>query len=599
MRVPVYQQQVTPQIPSVRTQVQVPDGAAGVAVKPIDTTAGIAQGVESLRLGIMKLQENKEQFELAQTVTEFRRRNTEFLNAKDTGIFAQQGENVFGSTERYTKFATELAEELAKSRKWSGPARQRFISAIDNVVNYSTQSVMRFEQDASEKVKNAVFEGTIAQAYQDASAHVRDEALFRDALDTAVSASVERWAPFGQEKVAAETKKLESQFYSLRIASILQDDPRAAQAMFEKNRNALLPDMQVRLDASIKNKMELIETQEMGDQLIRRFGSNEAAGLAFIRKNFEGEEERRYVAEFKTRSSELRSRMAQGRAALSKSQTGFYKVLKTAVDNGQTFSLAQLNSFVKDGKLSADHVPTLLTHQAERDTRPRITQRLVANLAAEGTDFYALSETEQEEKINAEAWRMAGYPTGSKKRSEDYAAYLEYKLKTGDADKETVKREVKRGLISAKAGADALERAQAYSKAQGYTLKQHHNALEDLLRNQYGLDKATAQKWLLKFEQKAEGVSKKDEHYDENLDKVGEEIAAQAFVDEKLPKTSWGFFRSGAAEALDKFIEFSVETPGIGVYGERKRKADVQKKLAELDKKTTKEVTQNAGKQQK
>ena len=597
MRVPVYQQQVTPQIPSVRTQVQVPDGATGVAVKPMDMTAGIAQGVEGLRLGLVKMQENREQFELAQAVTEFRRRNTEFLNAKDTGVFAQQGENVFGSTERYTKFATDLADELVKKRKWSGAAAQRFMTAINGVMNYSTQSVMRFEQDASEKVKNAVFEGTIAQAYQDAAANVRDEALFKDALDTAVSASVERWAPFGKEKVAAETKKLESQFYALRIASILQDDPRAAQAMFEKNRNALLPDMQVRLDASIKNKMELIETQEMGDQLIRRFGSNEAAGLAFIRKNFEGEEERRYVAEFKTRSAELRSRLAQGRAALGQAQSGFYKAVRNAMDQGQQFTPAQLNAFVKDKKLSADNVPKLLTYQEDQWTRPRIEHRLVASLAAKDQDFYALPEEQQEAMINAQAWNneigaIGNFRVLADRRAEDLA----YGLKTGTVSEAKVKRDAKRGLISNARAASIIEEAKGYTKAQGQTLKQYHDALKGLLKDQWGFDATAVNTYLSEFEKGERLISKKSDDYDDRLDKLGESIAAKAQTEMQVNLKGMFWGKSKAGEAFDSYKGLHYETPGLNRPA-RSGKTKTVAGLEKLHKENPKEVTQNAGKQ--
>ncbi len=588
MRVPVYQQQVTPQIPSVRTQVQVPDGATGVALKPVDTSAGLAQGVESLRLGIMKLQENKEQFELAQSVTEFRRRNTEFLNAKDTGIFAQQGENVFGSTERYTKFATDLAEELAKNRKWSGPARQRFMSAIDNVVNYSTQSVMRFEQDASEKVKNAVFEGTIAQAYQDASMNVRNEELFRDALDTAVSASVERWAPFGKEKVAAETKKLESQFYSLRIASILQDDPRAAQAMFEKNRNALLPDMQVRLDASIKNKMELIETQEMGDQLIRRFGSNEAAGLAFIRKNFEGEEERRYVAEFKTRSSELRSRIAQGRAALGQAQSGFLKELKGRMDQGEKFTPAQLNAFAKEGKMSADGVPKALAYQEALRTRPHIVDRLAKEMGTRGENFYTLPPKEQEDRINAEAWGMAnGTKNGWKESRDKFVNDLTNALKFGQTGEDTVKLAVKRGLISNQTGDDIIEKKKRYSQAQVIVTKQNRTALEGLLKK-WGLDKTSIDLRLYDFDKVVENIDRKSTDFDDRVHKAREKIAAGAAETYEVSFTGlWGKTKAGNDFDTFSALRFVSDPPD-----EQKIQANLEKKYKE----TSKEVTQNAGK---
>ena len=152
MRVPVYQQQVTPQIPSVRSQVQVPDGATGVALQPIDTTAGITQGVESLRLGLMKMNENREKFMLASAVNEYRRANTEFLHAKDTGVFAKKGKDVFGVTQQFDEFSTKTRDNIAKQYRMNGEAKNRFLEATSSLYNSSLASVMTHEQRETDAV---------------------------------------------------------------------------------------------------------------------------------------------------------------------------------------------------------------------------------------------------------------------------------------------------------------------------------------------------------------------------------------------------------------------------------------------------------------
>lgn len=342
MRVPVYQQQVTPQIPSVRSQVQVPNGATGVAVKPIDTTAGITQGVESLRLGLMKMNENREKFMLASAVNEYRRSNTEFLHAKDTGLFAKKGKDVFGISQAYDEFSSKTMEDIAKRYKMSGVARDRFVEATSALYNASLSSVMQHEQRETDAAQQMEWKTMITDSLNAVALSPYDDAVCEENWKIMAGAIAQQFAPFGDQVVDSKVAEARSQYVITRLAPMIEDNPKAAGAFLKAHSNELTGDDRLKAQKAVDAKLDVIKVQEMTDDLVRRFRGREDLAFKFVHKNMEGDMENKMIASLKSRYAEEKIRVQSAATSLASRQNALAKAYKQAADAGQFVTKNQL-----------------------------------------------------------------------------------------------------------------------------------------------------------------------------------------------------------------------------------------------------------------
>lgn len=342
MRVPVYQQQVTPQIPSVRSQVSVPDGAAGVAVKPIDTTAGIAQGVESLRLGLVKMQENRDKFMLASAVNEYRRSNTEFLHAKDTGLFAKKGKDVFGISQQYDEFSSKTMEDIAKRYKMSGAARDRFVEATSALYNASLSSVMQHEQRETDAAQQAEWKTMINDSLNAAALSPYDDAVCEENWKIMAGAIAQQNAPYGDKVVESKLAEGRSQHLMARLAPMLEDSPKAADAFLKAHNGELTGDDRLKARKAVDAKLDVIKVQEETDRIVKRFGGNEAAALKFVHAKFEGPMENHLASSVKSRYTELKIRSIGAASARAQAQNGMFKQINSLQSKGHIFTEDQI-----------------------------------------------------------------------------------------------------------------------------------------------------------------------------------------------------------------------------------------------------------------
>lgn len=344
MRVPVYQQQVTPQIPVERSQVTVPEGAAGVAVKPVDTTQGLVQGVESLRLGLVKLNENREQFMLASAVNEFRRANTQYLHAKDTGVFAQKGGQVFGVSGRYDEFAQKTMGDIAKKYKMSGLVLDRFIGSTNALRDSSLSSVMAHEQRESDVARNEVWKSTIADTLNNVALNFNDDKAFNEEVQIGLGAVAQMWAPYGDQVVSSKMNELMSQCQVVRVGAMLEENPKAADAYLKAHKSEFTGADYMKVQKAVDNQMEVIKVQETTDFLVKKFRGNEAAALQFAHKNYEGQFENSLVSALKSRFSEQKLETQLARAGQTARQNAAMQALFADASKGTFYTDEQLRA---------------------------------------------------------------------------------------------------------------------------------------------------------------------------------------------------------------------------------------------------------------
>ena len=369
MRVPVYQQQVTPQIPSGRSQVSVPEGAAGVAVRPIDTTAGIAQGVESLRLGLVKMQENRDKFMLASAVNEYRRSNTEFLHAKDTGVFAKKGKDVFGISQQYDEFSSKTMEDIAKRYKMSGAARDRFVEATSALYNASLSSVMTHEQRETDAAQQQEWKAMASDTLSNIALCYADDNAFNENVQFGLSAISQQWEPYGDQVRDSKMREYLSQCQVQRVAAMLEESPKAAGAYLEKHKGDFAGDDYLKVKKAVDNKLDVIRVQETTDMLVQRFRDKRSM-LAYIHKNFEGKEENDLITAAKARWSEKELSIAEMQAAHNRGlRANFSALYRNYWSQGKTAPVETIEKMYAQGQLSDSGYKSALDNNALLSSR--------------------------------------------------------------------------------------------------------------------------------------------------------------------------------------------------------------------------------------
>lgn len=531
MRVPVYQQQVTPQIPSVRTQVQVPAGATGVALKPVDTSAGLTQGVESLRLGLMKMNENREKFMLASAVNEYRRSNTEFLHAKDTGLFAKKGKDVFGISQAYDEFSSKTMEDIAKRYKMSGVARDRFVEATSALYNASLSSVMQHEQRETDAAQQAEWKTMINDSLNAVALSPYDDAVCEENWKIMAGAIAQQNAPYGDKVVESKLAEGRSQHLMARLAPMLEDSPKAADAFLKAHNGELTGDDRLKARKAVDNKLDVIKVQETTDALVKKFRGNEQAALQYIHKNYEGDMENKMISSVKSRFSEMKIRAYNAASAQTAQINKNYKIVEQDIrKNGTQYDPAELRKIFPEDKAAA-----LIALMDEQLSYRKAKVRAERNPAYAGA-----TRDEQDEMILRER--------GISKRQHlsDWQTCWN-RVVNREADEDDVKGWVGSGVLFRREGAELVEMMKNLSDENAAVLKSATKEVRDTfaeLSNTYSRERYPnfdPEGAVAAFEREAGRLSKKGERYPEAI----EMLKAKAFTTaldshSGLPMESWG-----------------------------------------------------------
>ena len=499
MRVPVYQQQVTPQIPSVRTQVQVPDGATGVALKPIDTSQGIAQGVESLRLGLVKLNENREKFMLASAVNEYRRANTEFLHAKDTGVFAKKGKNVFGVTQQYDEFSSKTMEEIAKRYKMSGAARDRFVETTSSLYNSSLSSVMQHEQRETDAAQQAEWKTMADDSLSNIAMCYADDNAFNEQMQLGLGAVAQQWDPYGDQVKDSKMREYMSRCHMVRVGAMLEASPKAAGAYLEKHKGDFAGDDYLKVKKAVDAKLDTIKVQEITDWIMKRFGGNEAAALKYIHAHYEGDMENHLVSSVKTRYSELKIKSYSASSARA-AQVGasFKSVKQDIIRNGTQYNPDDLRRVLPE-----DKVTELMAVMEEQLSYKKAKAR------AERDPAYATASQEEQDSMIRRQMRIPERVYLSNVQS------IWQRVVAREADEDDIKGWMANGTVSRRIGNDLIEMVKNLTAQNANVLKNETKFLNDEFKRVAGSGGLTPEmeKAMAEFQMESMNIDPKSKDY--------------------------------------------------------------------------------------
>lgn len=394
MRVPEYRRQVADVVPSTRIKGDVPDLAADVYKADAAGAKAVGEGLNALRLGLEARQEKQDQFQLASAVNEFRRANTEYLHARDGGVFSRKGGQVFGISEQYDQYAQTTMDDIAKRYKMSGRVRESFIGAAGALRDSSLSSVMRYEQRETDAARELEWKTMAAETLSNAALCASDDAAFNEELNVGLGAVAQQFAPYGDEVVGRKLKEFASQCHGTRVAALLDDDPRGAEAYLKSHEREFTGTDLLRLKKAVGDRTETIRVQETADGIMRRF-ADESAALSYVRSRYEGERENRLVSEVKRRFGEAESRKRAAEDERTRAQNEVYKARWRDIEGGKFFTE---NDLAADG-LRPDQVSLLMGKQELKRKRRSIE----GDLKAQDPLFSMLPEDERETKVRRRA----------------------------------------------------------------------------------------------------------------------------------------------------------------------------------------------------
>ncbi len=394
MRVPEYRRQISDVVPSERVQTTVPDLASSVYSAGASKAQAIAGGLKSLSVGVELRQEKQDQFQLASAVNEFRRANTEFLHAKDTGVFAKKGKDVFGISRQYDGFSSKTMEDIAKRYKMNDRVRQAFMGSTNALRDASLSSVMGYERRETDAARELEWKAMADEALNGAALCAKDDGAFGENLETGLGAVAQQYAPYGDEVVGRKLKEFASQCHGTRVAALLDEDPRAAEAYLKSHEGEFMGTDLLRLKKAVGDRVETIRVQETADGIMRRF-ADESAALSYVRSRYEGERENRLVSEVKRRFGEAESRKRAAEDERTRAQNEVYKARWRDIEGGKFFTE---NDLAADG-LRPDQVSLLMGKQELKRKRRSIE----GDLKAQDPLFSMLPEDERETKVRRRA----------------------------------------------------------------------------------------------------------------------------------------------------------------------------------------------------
>lgn len=450
MRVPEYRRQISDVVPSERVQTTVPDLASSVYSAGASKAQAIAGGLKSLSVGVELRQEKQDQFQLASAVNEFRRANTEFLHAKDTGVFAKKGKDVFGISRQYDGFSSKTMEDIAKRYKMNDRVRQVFMGSTNALRDASLSSVMGYERRESDAARTAEWKAMADEALNGAALCAKDDGAFGENLETGLGAVAQQYAPYGDEVVGRKLKEFASKCQASRVATMLEDDPRAAEAYLKSHEREFTGTDLLRLKKAVGDRVDVIRVQETTDGLVRRFGS-EAAALAHVRKTYEGDMENKLVTAVKSRFGEMRIARNDAEKAVTQRQNGAFAALREEYwDNGKTVPQMQLETMHRSGQLSDSGYASALNYNRsliDRAGKVRWAQDHIEN-------WGAMPLEQQDAKIQ----ELFGYTWQER---EDYAKAFHQKALFGELGEDDIKLGYNYGLL------DSREKAKAEAALKG------------------------------------------------------------------------------------------------------------------------------------
>jgi hypothetical protein len=183
---------------------------------------------------------------------------------------------------------------------------------------------------------------------------------------------------------------------------MVQADPMAAEAWYKEHKDLFTGAARVKAEEALERETKAFKIQATVDALSRKFGpGSESEGLAWIRKNYRGEDENAVAAAFKVRMAEVDADRAYREAQLHKWQNdNFAALYKEYWANGINPPSEMLNKLLDENRISIGHHQYGVSRIRDSGSRAGTERLLQKRMGAE--KWAALSPEEQERAVMRE-----------------------------------------------------------------------------------------------------------------------------------------------------------------------------------------------------
>ena len=466
-----------------------------------------------------QVQAKVEEFEDAETLetfNAFQREVEEYHSDPDKGIYntrlGKDAAEVAGNADTHIDNLIFKYGGALKTPR----ARQVFGRMATQVRERRYSANMQYESKQIQAYRDSEADATIQNSLTGIGLNPYDDAAVDAERDRAYMALELKMRGLGGEARVAAMQQLEDQIAVTRVVPMINEDPFAARAWFEENKNS----MSAVTQQKVADTLEVYENQEITNGVLAQFGMDEMAGLAYIRENYHGDQQYKLVSDYKQRMNEFQTAANAQASALAKQQKENMEFLyANYYAQGQAVPLEALDSMLTSGQITMEQHLKLKGINSDMADVAKIEREILAD-----PKFH----NAQPDEIYGELRRRVGI---SPEQSQAYFYNLQTGIMSGVATKSDITIAEKRGWISP-SDADKLEKLESnYSGEQKKYLNDQRDAFEKELVNLYksGMTADGIRAARDVFMEKVAALDLADPKYRENVSEIKKQALLESF----------------------------------------------------------------------
>ena len=274
MAIPIYERQLSESgLPSARVE-----NAAG----PDAFGAGVGRAVQGFAAAF---QAKAEEFEDAQTLeafNAFQRDVNAYHFDPDKGIYnTRLGKDADGVYEDADAHIDNLMWQYSGKMK-SPRMTQNFMRMASGVRESQGKTNMLFQAKQIDSYRDAEANASIEMALNNVGLNYNDDDAVTAIMDQALPALELKLRGAGDEVRKAALQELKDKVTATRVQHMLQDDPMAAQAWFEKNKEDVSAAMKLKIGEAIDGEVDRKTARLAADAFWGQYGEDEEGARAAI-----------------------------------------------------------------------------------------------------------------------------------------------------------------------------------------------------------------------------------------------------------------------------------------------------------------------------
>jgi hypothetical protein len=257
--------------------------------------AGVGKAFGNLAEAGLRMAADLEDAETLEAFNAFKRDVSAYHNDPDKGVLNRLGKETIGLYSEAETWMDNKAEEYVRKMKsprmvqnFRRMAGQTILSQGDHNSRHEAQQIRAFRQ--------AEADAAIKTALDDAAANWQSDAVYDEALDTAMAALELKTRGFGDEARRAAVAELDSGFAAARLSAMVQVDPMAAEAWYKEHKGSFTAAARGKAEEVLERETRAYKLENIRDDLIERYGMDYAAARKEILEKYKGEEEQRALA---------------------------------------------------------------------------------------------------------------------------------------------------------------------------------------------------------------------------------------------------------------------------------------------------------------